>query len=286
MDARLYPKYIDSIEAERAIDELYCLAWRAGAIDPIRVAKLLATPGINAIRDVRMQMLVRDALRGLRKFWGYDIYSRRLLKLGAPSELLDREYYPELDGRGYHSFLSRVMNQTDPSDIVNMFRDLGRRVRQPTSLNVGGSIVLILESLIIHSTQDIDVVDEVPAALREDHELLHEMVARHKLQLTHFQSHYLPEGWMLRLKTYGVFNRLTVRLVDPIDMLVCKLFSRRPKDFTHVREAWDLIDHDEFRRRLSSSTNSYRSEPQILEQGKHNWYVLTGEENLPPLADH
>ena len=230
-------------------------------------------------------MLVRDALRGLRKFWGYDIYQRRLLKFGAPSELLDREYYPELDGRGYHAFLSRIMNETDPSDIENMFRDLGRRVRQPTTLNVGGSIVLILESLIVHSTQDIDVVDEVPPALREDHELLHEMVARHKLQLTHFQSHYLPDGWQARLRTYGVFGRLTVRTVDPIDMLVCKLFSKRAKDFQHVRAAWDMIDQGDFRNRLSTSTRSYRGESAIIENGRHNWYVLTGEQDLPPLAD-
>ncbi len=61
------------------------------------------------------------------------------------------------------------------------------------------------------------------------------LVERYGLRLAHFQSHYLPDGWQRRVESFGVFGELAVFLVDPVDIAVGKLFSRRDKDLDDVR---------------------------------------------------
>jgi hypothetical protein len=71
---------------------------------------------------------------------------------------------------------------------------------------IGGSIALILPSRISRHTEDIDVVDEIPKSLRDDHDLLTRLAARYGLRPAHFQSHYLPDGWESRVKPFGKFR--------------------------------------------------------------------------------
>lgn len=174
------------------------------------------------------------------------------------------------------------MEPTNPDVIFDMLRDLGRRVREPCSITVGGSFALMLEQLVVRRTDDVDLVDEVPATIRVEHDLLDTMARRYGIQLGHFQSHYLPSGWQRRVRSLGVFGSITAFRVDPIDVLVCKLFSRREKDFDDVRLALPLVDRQSFVDRVATATGPWRAIPAMAEIARSNWYVLTGENALPP----
>src|SRR5947209_617355 len=85
-------------------------------------------------------------------------------------------------------------------------------------------------------TEDIDVVDEVPKELREQHALLSELKDRYGLELAHFQQHYLPMRWQDRLHYFDTFGELTVYLVDVYDVALSKLFSIRTKGFDDLKQ--------------------------------------------------
>ena len=122
------------------------------------------------------------------------------------------------------------------------------------------------------------MVDEVPAEVRTQHDLLAELSELHRLQLAHFQSHYLPDGWQRRVRTFGTFGDLQVDLVDPYDIFVGKLFSVRKKDKADLNALVGTLDSERVRNRLQDSTRSLRTEARLLEAAKENWYVLFGED--------
>ena len=142
----------------------------------------------------------------------------------------------------------------------------------------------MLDSLIVRQTEDADLVDEVPEPLRREHELLAELARRYQLQLTHFQSRYLPDGWRSRIRSLGRFDRIDAFSVDSLDVLAGKLFSKRTKDLDDIRAAWPLIDPAVFRDRIARATSSLRSEPEFLANAQRNWYIVTGERDLPAVA--
>ena len=128
----------------------------------------------------------------------------------------------------------------------------------------------------------MDAVDEVPAALRTQYAELDELVRLHNLRLAHFQSHYLPDGWDRRVDSFGTFGELSVFLVGPIDIFVGKLFSRREKDRADLLTLKLQLSWPAVVDRLTFSTRSLRADARSLEAAEHNWYVLTGEAQLPP----
>jgi hypothetical protein len=111
--------------------------------------------------------------------------------------------------------------------------------------------------------------------------LLEQLADRYRLQLTHFQSHYLPDGWAGRTESLGQFRLLSVRVVDALDVLAGKLFSRRTKDLDDVRLALPKIDRAAYRQRLATSTRAFRADAALLDAARRNWYVVTGEDELP-----
>ena len=83
------------------------------------------------------------------------------------------------------------MDAIQPETVLQFFRELGMQLPTPSSINVGGAIALILANKISRATEDVDVVDEVPADIRSRHALLESLAKRYGLHLTHFQSHFL-----------------------------------------------------------------------------------------------
>lgn len=258
---------------------------RGGAVDAIALLRAIADPATAGSEEHRTQLLVRDAARALLGLWGPAVLRRRLALVHAPSSVIERLTDPATDEIGFPSLEHRTMETTSPDDVMAMLRELGREIRQPAQLIIGGSIALILDALIIHATEDIDIVDEVPELIRREHRILDDYMKRYGLQLTHFQSHYLPEGWRSRIRSLDRFGSIDVYLVDPYDILAGKLFSRRSKDLDHIRHALKLLDAQTFRDRVARSTGAFRREASINQIGKKNWYILTGEGDLPPLIE-
>lgn len=170
------------------------------------------------------------------------------------------------------------MDAVKPDTVLQFLRELGRRIRGPSRIEVGGSIALILHNVLSRHTDDIDVVNEVPAEIRNEHAILNELAARFGLRLTHFQSHYLPSGWEARLSSFGRFGQLDVYLIDPYDVFVGKLFSARRKDRDDLRALAGRLNKQTAIDRLSSSARALMTESQLAEQARENWYIVYGED--------
>jgi hypothetical protein len=258
--------------------QLWHLARSRSGIDANQLAAALAQVDGTQLEEPRTANLIRDAHAALARRWGESQLSERLRAAG---HLDGRVRTTTDDPRGFPHIERKIVEPTRSQDILAFFRELGSRVRQPAALYVGGSTALILKDLIVHQTEDIDIVDEVPAIIRTDYVLLESLAARFGLSLTHFQSHYLPDGWRTRISSLGRFGNVEVFVVDAIDVLVGKLFSKRDKDFVHVRAALPVIDGPTYRVRLATATTSLRKVPEAHQAARHNWYVLTGESELP-----
>jgi hypothetical protein len=142
---------------------------------------------------------------------------------------------------------------------------------------VGGSVAIMLQAELSRATEDIDVVDEVPAEVRSLHAELDQLRQLYGLRLTHFQSHFLPAGWEGRLHSLGSFGRLDVSLVDIHDLFLSKLFSPRDKDLADLRVLLPQVDREVLLRRLHESCQSFLAEAALRAHAERNWYVLTGE---------
>ncbi len=233
--------------------------------------------------DYRSRLLIRDSLDALAGHYGRPYIQSRISRLASAGALQATWNTKFDDETGFPSLKDRIMEPLTHDDVFSYLRDLACDVRTPTTVTIGGSVALILRDLLIRDTEDIDVVNEVPPTIRQLHATLDRLRERHELILGHFQSHYLPSGWESRTTLLETFGPLQVRLVDAIDVLLTKLFSVRSKDFVDLRSAWKLIDREAFRDRLVRETTELRSIERLLEPAKRNWYVLTGEDDLPAL---
>ena len=127
---------------------------RGGDVSATDLLRAVAEPATGMSNDVRTRLLVRDAARALAKVWGEPVLRRRLLLLGAPPDLLDRVNGQD-DEIGFPSLEHRTMETTNPDDVLSMLREPGRAIHQPVRLSIGGSIALIMDSLIVHATEDM-----------------------------------------------------------------------------------------------------------------------------------
>jgi hypothetical protein len=226
--------------------------------------------------DYRTRLLIRDSLDALRQHWGEARFREWLLRCPSQARLesIARE---EFERPGFPSLARRLMEKTDPEAIRSYFRELGTRVSRPLRLSIGGSAALILPGYLSRATEDIDVVDEVPAEIRSLQAFLQQLEDRYGLKLAHFQRHYLPTGWEQRLHSLESFGPLQVSLVDVHDVFLSKLFSIRDKDLDDMRLLSGQLDRGTLTRQLRETTASMLAAPDLRQRAEKNWYILFGE---------
>lgn len=229
----------------------------------------------------RSVSLCGHAVDFFRERWGARRLRRLLARRGAVAMLYDPTLPEAKAETPFYCLEERIVDAFDPDTLFDLLRDLGRRLNAPAEIVIGGVLALMVDDIVVRDTADVDIVDELPAAVRAQPGLVDQLAQRYALRLTHFQSHYLPDGWRSRVHSLGKYDQLVAFRVDPLDVLLGKLFSTRNKDFVDLRTAWKKIDLDAFRRRLQTSARPYYKVERALAAGKHNWYVLTGEEQLP-----
>jgi hypothetical protein len=256
--------------------DLWSLTPGGGAIDAGELAEAIETQVGSGDLDFRTRLLVRDSLDALAQFWGRERLAG-WIDASDRRDTLRRLWQEELGEPGFPSVAWRVMIPTKPETILQFLRDLGTRVRGPAQLFVGGSAALILPRMLTRVTDDIDVVDEVPASIRGEHALLAELLRRYGLRLTHFQSHYLPAGWERRITSLGPFGEIEIHLVDPHDVFLSKLFSNRTKDLDDLRLLAPQLDKGRVVRQLAETAQALRGEPHMRAAAERNWYVIYGE---------
>jgi hypothetical protein len=262
------------------IDHAWELVRTPGPVDAERLFAAVADPAVLRSEEARTRLLAADAFLALGAFWGERRFRSRIIETQIEHDV-DRLLTSRGDDDGFLTLRDRVMNSTRPDTVLQLLRELGSHINTPTSMIVGGSIALMLESLIVRHTDDLDIVDEIPKTLRDEHDPMASLATRYGLKLTHFQSHDLPNGWEARTRSLGQFGALSVRVVDTLDVLVGKLFSKREKDLDDVRLAWPKVDQIAYRSRLARSTAAFRATASLEAVAQKNWYILTGESALP-----
>ena len=253
-------------------------------VDPEHLAEALENEVSKPDLDFRTQLLIRDSIDVLADFWGRNRVESWLSN-SPVGPALGSIWKSDLGPAGFPTLRKRVMNTIHPETVLNFLRDLGNSLSHPTQIIVGGSIALILSDELVRHTDDLDVVDEVPAEIRNQHAYLEELAGLYSLRITHFQSHYLPTGWRERIHSLGRFGRLDVFLVDSTDVFVGKLFSNRIKDRGDLLHLSRRMDNAKIAARLISSAAPLRSNEQLEKYAEHNWYVLYGEPLPPPKPD-
>lgn len=169
------------------------------------------------------------------------------------------------------------MDTLKPETIKQFLRELSQHIRRPVRLEIGGSVALMLPGLLERKTEDVDIVDEVPAEVRTQHKLLADLRSRYSLEPAHFQQHYLPSGWKDRLHYFDTFGEMRIYLVDPYDVLLSKLFSIRTKDLDDLRAVVPQLEKETLVRRLKENTQSALAAPDLRQRAEKNWYILFGE---------
>jgi hypothetical protein len=227
--------------------------------------------------DFRTRLLIRDAAGALKHFWGEQRFTSWRNGLASKDRLCTILREP-FDSAGFPSLQSRLMNATRPETVLEFLRELSTHARQQERLIIGGSTALILNQRLNRHTDDIDLVDELPAQLRTEHEFLNGLIIRYGLRLAHFQSHYLPSGWQTRLKSLGKFGQLEVHLVDEYDIAVGKLFSARDKDRDDLRALSKQLDKAHLTERLRSAAQSFLTDEALRANAAKNWYIVYGDQ--------
>jgi hypothetical protein len=245
-------------------------------IDPNDLADAVAAQAAGSDLDYRTRMLIRDSVDALRHYWG----SARVqgwLEHCSAHDKIEEICREEFDKVGFPSLKRRLRDKTTPEKIRKCLEYLGQRVRTDMKVYVAGSVALILTDFLQRHTEDIDVIDEVPKEIRENHELLHKLEQLFGLQLGHVQSHYFPSSWINRVHYFDDFGPLMVYLLDVYDVFLSKLFSARTKDMADLLVLAPQLDKEVLVEKFKTTCTSFLAAPRLLELAQNNWKVLFGE---------
>lgn len=257
--------------------DLWKLVWGQPWIDANDLAVAVQEEAQHDSLDYRTRLLIRDSVEALKQYWNAPRWEA-WLHASPVRARLDAICAEPFDKVGFPFIRESLMEKTDPEIVRQMLRELSRRVRKPLRMFIGGSIALIVPGLLARATGDIDVVDEVPEPLRNEHELLDDLKQRYKLELTHFQQHYLPSGWADRLHHHDTYGDLQIFFVDPVDVFLSKLTSIRTKDLDDLRVLAPQFDKAVIVQRLKDTMQAKLASPDLLERAKNNWFILFGED--------
>jgi hypothetical protein len=259
-----------------ASPNLWDLTFGRPWVDPDDLGSALEAEVIQRDLDFRTRLLIRDSLDALARFWGAQRFEA-WLGSSPVGPRLRSIHSSDLGPSGFPTLNQRVMNTLRPQTVLEFLRELGSRLSSPAQIIIGGSIALILSDDLSRATDDIDIVDEIPAEISSHHALLDELTKRYALRLTHFQSHFLPTGWRTRIRSLGRFGELDVFLIDSCDIFVGKLFSARAKDRDDLRQLIRRIDKPKIESRLRATGSALVSNAALARNATDNWYTLFGE---------
>jgi hypothetical protein len=261
------------------MNDLWSLVWGKPEVDPHALAAAIERAVAGDVLDFRTRLLIRDSVAALATHWG-EARTRAWLANSLMKPRIEAIGRADLGPVGFPFLKEALVERTEPETVRQYLRELGTHIHHPVSLPIGGAVALILEGLLSRATQDIDIVDGVPAEIRAQHALLDRLAQRYRLRLTHFQSHFLPSGWEQRLHTLEPFGHLQAATVDVYDVFLGKLFSQREKDLDDLRLLLPALERDTVVSRLQTTCAGRLGEAELRRSAEHNWYVLTGQ-SLP-----
>jgi hypothetical protein len=252
-------------------------------IDPATLARAIETVLVQPNLDWRTLQLVKEGWEALEQAIEPRLLNDYLLERTA-IQITEAIRARIADVSTSHrdvkfpSLKERLMPHLSPITVRQFLRELGGAIASPATITMGGAASLVLRGLLSRATEDVDIVDEVPVEIRDERQVLQDLSARYGLRLTHFQSHYLPQGWESRTIDFGTFGKIQVRLVDALDIIAGKVFSARPKDLDDFRLLSLNFNKEELRQRVLQGSSSLISSDQNRRQAIKNWYIVYGDD--------
>jgi hypothetical protein len=257
------------------------LVWGQPYIDCNTLAAAIVSDlQCNPQPDYRTRLLVRDAVQAILWFWGAAKFQRWLAASPVRERLraILKEQFPET---GFPSIRRRLVNSIGENEVKQIFTLLGQSVHERIEVYVAGSVPTLIEGLTARSTEDIDIVDEVPVEIRRQRAVLRKIENDYGLRLGHVQSHFLPSGWRQRRRFLGDFGGLRVCLVDAYDIFVRKLSSKQQKHKDDLRALAAKLDKQTARRRLFHAGRAFLDDPRLRSQIEANWQFIYQEPLAP-----
>jgi len=226
--------------------------------------------------DFRTRLLVRDATRAIRSYWGPQKFAHWLKKSSVQNKIrtILREH---LGKEGFHNIRGRLVTSVGSNDIRQIFSLLGQGVHDSIDVYIAGSIPTMIQGLTARPTDDIDIVNEVPAEIRKQVDILKRIRTEYGLTLGHVQSHYLPANWQQRRRFLGDFGGLHVYLTDVVDIFVSKLSSKQEKHKEDLRVLAKNLNKEEIERRLHGDGKAFLDDPFLRPQIEENWKFVFQE---------
>jgi Nucleotidyltransferase of unknown function (DUF6036) len=257
--------------------DLWSIYQQHQQLDPALLTRAIENQVLSGDLDYRTRLLIRESLDALRAYWGEPRFSDWIDTSSVRDQLreIGRENFE--DDCKFPSLKRRVMDVTKPETIKAFLREIGQSLQKPLRIDVGGSIACILLGYLARKTEDVDVVNEVPAEIRNQHKLLQGLHQRYDLKIGHFQSHYLPSGWQDRLHSQPPFGPLRVFLVDVYDVFLSKITSIREKDKDDLEKLSRQLDKNVLIDRFQKTMQSMLASEELRKRAEQNWYILFGE---------
>jgi len=215
-------------------------------------------------------------MNALRNSWGEDRFSQWIAN-SPHNKVLAEIAAADLGAAGFPSLMSRIMEPTRIEAIESYLSELGRNLKAPAAITIGGSAALILDGLLIRRTDDINIVDEIPIQIRSQQKLLDQLAEQFALRLAVVEPQHLPAEWESRQNFLDTFDQLEVNLLDPLDIVLSKLISDRRKDLDDLRTLIRRFDQSAITKRLLDTAAAFRQEEKLRLHAEKNWYILYGE---------
>lgn len=267
----------------RAVAELdpWRLVWGQPFIDSRTLAAAIEQDLARVEHpDFRTRLLVRDAAVALRSYWGTGRFSEWLAASPVGSRI--REILEEELGEpGFPAIRRRLVDSIDATRIRRIFDLLGRGIHGRVEIHIAGSIPTLIKGLTARPTGDIDLVDEVPEAIRRQRDVLDKIETDFGLKLGHVQSHYLPPHWRDRRQWFGDFGDLRVYLLDEYDIFVGKLSSKKEKHQSDLGVLALELDREKARQRLLTDGRVFLDDPALRPQIEENWRFIFQDPLFP-----
>jgi hypothetical protein len=257
--------------------DLWELIWGQPYIDATRLARAIELDLEDApAPDFRSRLLVRDAAKAVRSFWG----ARRFnlwLQASSVGESIRNILNEDLGETGFPFIRRRLVASIDAVKIKRIFDLLGRNIHDRIEVNIAGSIPTLIKGMTTRPTADIDFANEVPPEIRKQRGVVKKIEDEYGLKLTHVQSHDLPTNWEQRRHYLGDYGGLRVYLVDEYDIFVSKLSSVREKHKQDIRVLADILDKQTAQRRLLTDGKVFLAEPKLRRRIEENWRFIYQE---------
>lgn len=256
--------------------DLWSLVLDHQYVAPEDLVRAIEDQIIRGDLDFRTRLLIRDGVNALERYWGREHVQDWLTRCPVRSQIQSIRG-EDLGRLGFPFLGSQLVEPTSPETVKQLLRELGQNVHQRVRIYIGGSIAMIVPGYLVRRTQDLDVIDEVPEEIRNQHQLLERILQRYRLEIATSPSHYLPSGWMNRVHYLDDYGPLQVYLVDVYDVFLSKLFSRREKDRDDLREALPRLDKETLILHLKDTAQPLLADDKMRPAAENNWYILFGE---------